>query len=280
MQEIVQLIGEKVASLLKELQSDDSYLRQRAAEGLLKAATQDFRTKGVSDKDRHQAVISLGLRTKDESDEVRAAVAYCLGCLRSKQVDSIDILLELIADESDQVASNAIWAASEVKITNSEVIGAIIARHKDKSRDIRFRVAWILAQLSLPYYEAHSAINKLTKDRDCTVRMYAIEACSNSGHPHIQKLVKRALSDRESEVRGAACRAIAANELPWENLKKKLLSLAKRDVHGVQLDAVHALITRWPEITKNSDIRKWMLDNTSYWWVEDAMKEPRKPSNT
>ncbi|NNE79939.1 MAG: hypothetical protein HKN18_06660 [Silicimonas sp.] len=267
-----QLFGEKVASLLKELQSDDSSVRQRAAEGLLRAETYDFKTKGVSEDDQREAALALVLRAKDEIAEVRAAVAYCLGCLGGQPIDSISVLSELIADKNDNVACNALWAAGEVKYRDSDVVRAIVERHQDKSRDIRFRVAWALAQLSLPNNDVHSAIDKLVRDRDSTVRMYAIEACSNCDHPRIQKLVKRALSDRAGEVRGAGCRAIGSNDLPWDRHKKRLLSLAKRDHHGVKLEAVHALITRWPVLTKNPDIRSWMLANTGYWWVEDALE--------
>ncbi|WP_366141900.1 HEAT repeat domain-containing protein [uncultured Tateyamaria sp.] len=208
----------------------------------------------------------------DENTDVRAAVAHVLGCLGEQSADYANVLAELIFDEHDDVAKNALWAAGEVKSHDADIVHAIIGRHRDKNRDIRVRVAWTLAQLAVHNTDVHSAINNLVRDQDSTVRMYAVDACSNCGHPRLQKLIKRALSDRTVEVRGAACRVMRSTDLPSGRYQRRLLSLAKHDLHGVRLDAVHALITRWPDLINNPEIRSWMLANTGYWWVADALK--------
>lgn len=267
------MIGRNVSNWLEKLKSAPPAEKNKAAHRLLAISEWYFDDKKITPGERVEIAKDLVPSQNDPDPIVRKCVVYLIGVLKTSTGPVRGLLASMLQDENEQVQLSAIWASGRLGKESASLIPILASLSKHPNRDTRWRIPWALKEIGIKDNSLSKVLLDLSKDRDPTTRMYALDAipyCIGEIDSKIKRVVKAALKSKD-ESAGAACRVIQKTGTDWKSTKTRLMKLVKRD----NLEAVLALCIQWPEIVNEPTIKKWLNDNSGYWWAENLLKGKR-----
>ena len=268
------MVGRNVAKWLDELRSDESKIRLKAADHLLKTSEYYFDDKKVSPSEREAILGKIASSIHGDEYQIRLSVIHITTCLNIWNQTTRNLITVGLGDDNPSVLAHSVYAAGEYKNKASPLLGHLLKLTDHTDREVRWRIPWAICEIKQCPEGGLRKLLKLAQDDDYLVRMYALDAissCFNSADSQIYKAVVKALKDEDASVRGAACRAIKRMEGNWRWVKWKLKSMIKHEAHGLQAEAILALCAHWPESTSDRRVNNWLKENSGLWWAQDLL---------
>ena len=181
---------------------------------------------------------------KDPKVRVRAAAAYALGALESRE--DTPALLGALADAEPHVRFAAVVALGRVKDPAS--VGGLVAALRDKDEEVRGYAAEALGAIgaggaSGPARDGRATaglVERLEQDMNATVRVRAATALADLADPAVlAPLLRVAGADKDAPVLAAV--AYALGRLGDAEALPALRKLASSDSEGVRTYAIDAI---------------------------------------
>ena len=209
----------KIQNLISALRSENSSIRQRAAEAL-----------GKIGPEAKAAVPGLIEALKDEA--VRWKAGEALGKIGPGAKAAVPALIEALKDEKEYIRREVVEALGKIGPGAKAAVPALIKALKDEKEYIRKEVVEALGKIGPAAKAAVPALIKALKEEDKFVRLRAAEALGGIG-PESREVVPaliEALRDEDRDVCVLAMMALA--EIGPEAVLDLIESLKGKDEWG------------------------------------------------
>lgn len=268
------MVGKNVQKWLGELTDSEPEIRLKAADNILKTSEYYFDNNKIARVEREQVLTNIASAIEAEEPRVRMSALHIAVIVKVWHPVTRKIINMGLTDSDDNVLAGAVYAAGAYKTDAGPMISDLLALADHPNREVRWRIPWALAQIRQCPEMGNYILIRLTRDNDHQVRMQAfaaISSCFDKADRQIYKCVVKGLKDRDDSVRGAACQAVGVLEHDWKWIRRKLKSMARKDVPGVQAEAILALCRQWPSCASDKQVNAWLQENSGYWWAKDLL---------
>jgi hypothetical protein len=184
---------ETVASLTKDLESDDTRVREEAARKL-----------GEMGPPAAAAIGPLLKATKDPIADVRCLAVAALGKIGAKPESVIPALEAALTDESWQVRVEAVRGLEKIAYQEKTAVIALNRALRSRDKDIQKRAAAALLHVESTHPAALQTLIQLLDDKNARIRRSAALTLGDPGNKAAVPALAKRLRDSDELVREAS----------------------------------------------------------------------------